>query len=315
MKESEIYNFTIEADYPVRLDKLLASHFPEYSRTTIQKWINNNHILINGKPCLQKDIIKKASNVQVTAHFESELNLIPEDIPLDIIDETDDYIVINKPSGIVTHVAPGNYQGTLQNAIYFKYPELSKVPRTGIIHRLDKDTSGIIVIARTSLYHNYLTEQLHDKKFTKIYHALVSGVVDQKININEKIGRHPINRKKMSISNKGKDAQSIISPMMNYQRASHLQIQIITGRTHQIRVHLSHIAHPIIGDKLYGFKKNIFMKNDKIMNTLCSKFNQYLHAYSLSFYDMKSRLKKTYVAEYPPEYKNLKRVLENENNH
>ena len=138
----------------------------------IKNFSFNKLLLVNPKPVFPndkilatsvgaKDIIKKASNVQVTAHFESELNLIPEDIPLDIIDETDDYIVINKPSGIVTHVAPGNYQGTLQNAIYFKYPELSKVPRTGIIHRLDKDTSGIIVIARTSLYHNYLTEQLH----------------------------------------------------------------------------------------------------------------------------------------------------------
>ncbi len=315
MKDSEIYNFTLNVEQSSeRVDKLLSNHFPEYSRSTIQKWIQNKNVLIDGTPCSQNDKIKSSCNVQIKIQFEQELNLIPQNIKLDIIDDTEDYIIINKSSGMVTHIAPGNYKDTLQNALYFKYPELSKVPRTGIIHRLDKDTSGVIVVARSSDYHNYLTAQLHDKKFDKVYHAITTGSICQKIEINEKIGRHPVNRKKMSVNQKGKDAISIITPIDNYYNSSHLKIKIITGRTHQIRVHLSHHGNPIIGDKLYGYKSNVFVKNQEILNEIRADFNQYLHAYSLSFYDKNTESIKKYKAEYPTEYINLINVLKDESN-
>ena len=147
MNDSHIYDFRLEVDTPERIDKLLAVHFPEYSRSTIQKWISNNDILINGKTCSQKDKLTESCNVSISIKSQPSMNLAAEKMDIDIIDQTDDYIVVNKKSGVVTHIAPGNYSGTLQNGLYYKYPELSKVPRTGIIHRLDKDTSGILVVA------------------------------------------------------------------------------------------------------------------------------------------------------------------------
>ena len=148
MKDSHIYDFRLDVDFPERIDKLLSIYFPEYSRSTIQKWIRNKDILVNGKFCLQKDKISESCDVSINVRTKPSINLIPENIEIDIIDETDDYIVVNKKSGVVTHIAPGNYTGTLQNGLYFKYPELSEVPRTGIIHRLHKDTSGLLVVCR-----------------------------------------------------------------------------------------------------------------------------------------------------------------------
>ncbi len=305
MNDNYLYSFRLEVEEPERLDKLLSDYLSEYSRSTIQKWIISNNILINGRPCSQKEKIKSSCDVLVKIKPETEINLEPEKIDLDIIDETKDYIVVNKKSGMVTHIAPGNYRGTLQNAIYYRYPELSKVPRTGIIHRLDKDTTGIIVIARNISSHNNLNNQLQNKKFIKIYHAIITGVIEKPMEIDEPIGRHLINRKKMCVNKNGKSALSKIRPLKTFDMASHIQIQIITGRTHQIRVHLSHINKTIIGDKLYGFKKNIFTKFKNISESIDTNFFQYLHAYSLSFKDPTTEKIKTYQAEYPEKYSQL----------
>tara|TARA_Y100000768_G_scaffold387807_1_gene380378 strand:- start:5266 stop:6213 length:948 start_codon:yes stop_codon:yes gene_type:complete len=305
MNDYQHYNFRLEVDEPERIDKLISSYLLEYSRSTIQKWIVNNQVLIDGHPCSQNDKVKSSCQVTINVKTEREIDLIPEKINIDIIDETDDYIVVNKKSGMVTHIAPGNYSGTLQNALYYRYPELAGVPRTGIIHRLDKDTSGILVISRNISAHNNLNNQLQQNKFTKIYHALISGNIQNSLDIEEPIARHPVNRKKMAVSNKGKYALSKIKLLHNYQAASHIEIQIITGRTHQIRVHLSHINKPVLGDKLYGFKKNIFSKNSNIYESIDADFSQYLHSYSLSFYDPKDNKKKKYFAAYPEKYYQL----------
>ncbi len=310
MNDYQQYNFRLEVDKPDRLDKLISNYLYEYSRSTIQKWIVNNDVLVDGNPCSQKDKIKTSCEISINVKPESEIDLVPEKIDIDIIDETDDFIVVNKASGMVTHIAPGNYTGTLQNALYYKYPELSRVPRTGIIHRLDKDTSGILVIARNLAAHNILTKQLQTKKFIKIYHAIVSGSISNSVNIEEPIGRHPVNRKKMAIIDNGKYSLSIIKPLQNFQKASHIQIQIITGRTHQIRVHLSHINRPVVGDKLYGYKHNIFINMPDIHKHITSKFSQYLHSYSLSFYDPATNKKRNYNAKYPNEYIQLLNQLE-----
>ena len=242
------------------------------------------------------------------------MNLAAEKMDIDIIDQTDDYIVVNKKSGIVTHIAPGNYSGTLQNGLYYKYPELSKVPRTGIIHRLDKDTSGILVVCRNLASHNFLSQQLQNKKFTKLYHALVIRNIDKPTVIDEPIGRHPVNRKKMSIQSNGRQAISKIKPLTKFKRASHVEVELITGRTHQIRVHLSHLNNPVIGDTTYGYKKNFFTKNLNLTKTIDPLFLQYLHSYSLSFNDPKTNKLKTYTADYPKEYSLLLNELIIENN-
>ncbi len=305
MDDYQHYNFRLEVDEPERIDKLISNYLLEYSRSTIQKWIMNNEVFIDGHPCSQKDKIKSSCEVSIKVKTEIEIDLKPEKIDIQILDETDDYIIVNKNSGMVTHIAPGNYTGTLQNALYYKYPELARVPRTGIIHRLDKHTSGILVIARSLTSHNKLSTQLQENKFTKIYHALIPGNIECSFDIDQPIGRHSINRKKMTVTDRGKNALSKIKLLDNFKLASHIQIQIITGRTHQIRVHLSHINKPVIGDKLYGFKKNIFNRAQNIYKSIDNDFLQYLHAYSLAFCDPKTGEKKEYIAKYPDKYSEL----------
>ncbi len=314
MNESHIYDFRLEVDVPERIDKLLSLYFPEYSRSTIQRWISNKDILINGKPCSQKDKVTESCDVTISINSQPLINLVPEKMDIDIIEETDDYIVVNKKSGVVTHIAPGNYTGTLQNGLYFKYPELSQVPRTGIIHRLDKDTSGILVICRNLASHNFLSQQLQNKKFTKLYHALVIRSIDKPTVIEEPIGRHPVNRKKMSIQSNGRQAISKIKPLSIFKRASHVEVELITGRTHQIRIHLSHLNNPVIGDIMYGYKRNFFNKNLNLAKTIDPLFLQYLHSFSLSFKDPKTNELKTYTADYPKEYSLLLNELNRENN-
>ena len=310
MKHPDIYEFRLDVDESERIDKLLSNYFPEYSRSTIQRWILNHDVLIDGNPCSQKDKISSSCNISIKITSQPPVELIPENIDLDIIDETDDYIIINKKSGMVTHIAPGNYTGTLQNALYFKYPELSLVPRTGIIHRLDKNTSGIMVICRNLSSHNMLSKQLQDRKFIKLYHSLVIRIIDKPITIEEPIARHAVNRKKMAVSSNGRYALSKIRPLSVYKNASHIEIKLITGRTHQIRVHLSFIKNPVIGDTVYGFKNNIFNKSLNILNRIDKSFAQYLHAYSLSFEDPETKKIKTYTAPYPKEYRILLKELE-----
>ena len=305
MDGDNVYNFTLEVEKEDRIDKLLSNYFIEYSRSTIQKWIASKNVEIDGNVCSQKDRVKNNCSISINISSEPEVNLVGENIAIDVIDETDDYIVVNKASGIVTHIAPGNYTGTLQNALFYRYPELASVPRTGIIHRLDKDTSGILVVSKNLKSHNHLSKQLHEHKFKKIYHALVYGTFDKSMRIDEPIARHPVNRKKMSVSSYGKLASSIVEPLKINEKISHLQIQIITGRTHQIRVHLSHKNFPLIGDTLYGFKKNSFSKFPKIFDSIVTDFGQYLHAYSLSFYDPQSNEIREYQAKYPEEYQIL----------
>ena len=312
MEGNNVYNFTLEIDKEDRLDKHLKNHFPEYSRATIQKWIKNDNVKIDGKTCTQKDIIKSSCNVSIVITSTPEVNLIAEDIDLDVIHECSEYIVVNKPSGMVTHIAPGHLAGTLQNALYYRYPDLANVPRTGIIHRLDKDTSGVLVVARNLIAHNYLSAQLQEHKFEKTYHAIISRVLDKSITIEENIGRHPINRKKMAVTSNGKHAKSIVKPITNLVNSSHVEIKIITGRTHQIRVHMSFLNHPIIGDKLYGYRKNIFNKYPDLLKHIDPTFGQYLHAYSLSFRDNISGRMKSFNADYPAQYNSL---LENMNEH
>ena len=314
MNDYEHYNFRLEVDEPERVDKLISNYLLEYSRSTIQKWITNNEVLIDGIPCSKKDKLKSSCNVSIRVRTDTELDLVPEDIDIDIIDETKDYIIVNKKSGMVTHIAPGNYTGTLQNALFYRYPELSRVPRTGIIHRLDKNTSGVLVIARNLIAHNNLSNQLQNNKFIKIYHALTSGLIQYSLDIDEPIGRHPVNRKKMTVTNKGKQALSKVKLLDDFGNISHVEIQIITGRTHQIRVHLSHINKPVIGDRLYGFKKNNYLKYPNTHKAIDPKFFQYLHAYSLSFFDPRTNRIKKYKAVYPDQYAHLLKVVDQKYN-
>ena len=284
MKNVTFYRFDIEPKNNLRIDQLLVSYLPEYSRSRIKNWIDNEKILINGKTCSPKDKLTSKSLIEIEITQNEELDIIPEDIPINVLHDDSSFLIINKPCGMVTHTAVGNYSGTLQNALLFKYPELRNIPRAGIIHRLDKQTSGLLIIAKTLQSHNNLTKQIQDRKVTKKYQTLVSGIIKNITKIDEKIGRHKINRKKMSVTESGKESISKIKVIRRYEKASSLEVELVTGRTHQIRVHLSHIGHPIIGDKLYGFKKTIFTRYPDILKLLSESPNDHaLHASSLEF--------------------------------
>jgi 23S rRNA pseudouridine1911/1915/1917 synthase len=278
MKNVTFYKFDIEPENNLRLDQIISSRLPEYSRSTIKNWINAEKILVNGKTCSPKDKISIKSEIEIEVHPNEEIDVIPEDIALNVLYEDDDFIIVNKSSGMVTHTAVGNYSGTLQNALLFKYPELRNVPRAGIIHRLDKQTSGLLIIARSLQSHNNLTKQIQNRSITKKYLTLKNIST-----IDEKIGRHKINRKKMAVTFSGKESISQLKILRRFDKASLIEVELVTGRTHQIRVHLSFIGHPVLGDKLYGFRKSIFSKNTELIKFLDLYNGHALHAMSLEF--------------------------------
>ena len=283
MKSPIFYKFNVTPDDASRIDKLIVNELPEYSRSRIQTWIKNGNILLNGKTCLPKDIIKENTLVEVMIDEPESLDIEAQNLPLEILYEDDDLIVVNKNSGMVTHTAVGNFTNTLQNGLLYKYPELKYIPRAGIIHRLDKQTSGILIIARTLKSQHYLSTLMQQRLVSKKYTSIVTGVLSKDIIIDKPIGRHHVNRKKMTVREDGKQAKSIVTVVKVLENSSLLDIEIVTGRTHQIRVHLSSLGNPVFGDYLYGFKNNRFMKNPKIMDFLKNYDGFALHARYIRF--------------------------------
>ena len=309
MKNITFYKFEVYPDKALRIDQIIASQLPEYSRSRIKNWINEEKITINGKSCTPKDKIAVKSSVEVKILENEELDIESENIPIEILYADDEFLVINKKSGMVTHTAPGNFTGTLQNALLYKYPELRSIPRAGIIHRLDKNTSGLLIIAKNLKSHYELTKQIQLRKIIKKYDVLVTGIIPSNMVINEKIGRHKINRKKMSVCNNGKESISKIIVKENYFKSSYLEVELITGRTHQIRVHLSYLGHPVIGDKTYGFKKNIFNSDKDFYKYLESYDSHALHAKYLSFKHPTSKEKFSIEALLPDSFIKIKSYI------
>ena len=283
MKNVTFYKFDIEPEKGMRLDQLIALQLPEYSRSRIKNWMKDEKVFINGKTCSPNDKIISKSTIEVEVHPLEEVDIIAEDLTIDVVYEDKDFLILNKAPGMVTHTAAGNYTGTLQNALLFKYPELRNIPRAGIIHRLDKQTSGLLIISRNLKSHNNLSKQIQSRKMIKKYKVLVSGVIKNINTIDEKIGRHRVNRKKMAVTDNGKESISKIKVVKRYENTSSLEVELITGRTHQIRVHLSYVGHPVIGDKLYGFKNSIFNRDSKLKEILHLYKGHTLHAMFLQF--------------------------------
>lgn len=244
----------------IRLDVFLATCLDEFSRSYLQKLILNGQVALSGNPLVKKNLRLKAGDiVELAIPAPEELDVKAENIPLDIIFEDEGLLVVNKGKGMVVHPAPGNYEGTLVNALLYHCDNLSSINgviRPGIVHRIDKNTTGLLVVAKTDLVHKSLAEQLKRHEISRIYYALVEGVFGEESGtVDAPVGRDPFNRLKMAVTDKGKKAITHFKVMKRFSGASLLQCRLETGRTHQIRVHLSYIGHPIIGDALYGFKK------------------------------------------------------------
>ncbi len=265
----------VKENESLRIDKYLMNH-TDFSRSKIQKMIEKGNILVNDNP-VKVSYLVHLGDVITIDKVEEEINIVPEDISLDIIYEDDYLLVVNKPSGMVVHPAPGNYSGTLVNALMYHCNKLSSVNgsiRPGIVHRIDADTSGLLLVAKNDNVHNDLAKQISDKSVVRKYICLVHGVINEDTaTIDAPIGRDSKDRKKMCVTgDNSKDAITHIRVLERYNDATLIECVLETGRTHQIRVHMSYINHPVVNDPVYGYKK----LDDK-------NFGQMLHAKEIGF--------------------------------
>ena len=289
-----------------RLDKVAASLFPDFSRTQIKKWIEEGRILINGDLSKPRDFAQENDEIEINPVKEKKVSWDKEDINFDVIHEDNDFIIVNKHPGLIMHPGSGCHNGTLANGLIFKYPELVNLPRSGIVHRLDKDTSGVLLIARTEKFRNYFIQQMQDRYVKKEYVAVVIGSTLGSFVIEDPIGRDKFNRTKMSIRADGKEARTYIKLKEKIHNYSVLDISIETGRTHQIRVHLSSKKLPIIGDKIYDPAKSIAKESSsKLVQIIRSFPRQALHAKFLSFECPKTKKQISFEAPIPKDIDNL----------
>lgn len=240
-----------------RLDQSLAELLPDYSRNRIQQWIDEGGVTVDGAPGSRKAKVWGGESVAINVGVHpSEMPYQAEDIALDIVYEDASVIVINKPPGLVVHPGAGNWQGTLLNALLHHDPGLAHIPRAGIVHRLDKDTSGLLVVARTLESQTVLVRALQARDVKRIYQAVVIGdVMPPEGEVDAPIGRDPKNRTRMAVMPGGKPAQTLYRVLRQYVGAAWIECRLMTGRTHQIRVHMANIGHPLLGDTVYGARK------------------------------------------------------------
>ncbi|VAW99003.1 Ribosomal large subunit pseudouridine synthase D [hydrothermal vent metagenome] len=265
-----------------RLDQILAILFNDYSRARLQQLIKEKHVLVDNEQRKAKDKLMGGEQIQLDVVIIEQEAWTAENIALDVIYEDESIIVINKPVGLVVHPAPGNYNGTLVNALLYHYPELSLVPRAGVVHRLDKDTSGLLVVARTVQAQTQLVQQLQNRTVRKEYITLVHGEIVAGGTIEAAIGRDPKNRLKMAVVNGAKEAITHYSIDKKYKDFTLLKVAIITGRTHQIRVHMKSINHAVVGDTVYSGRVRIPAGSSDVLREKLSDFKrQALHAYQL----------------------------------
>jgi 23S rRNA pseudouridine1911/1915/1917 synthase len=266
-----------------RLDRALAALFPAYSRTRLQQWIKQGQVRVDGDTPRARDAVRGGEQVVITALMENRVSFEPQSIPLNIIFEDKNLLVINKPPGMVTHPAVGNRQGTLLNALLHHAPQLETIPRAGIVHRLDKNTSGLLVIAKSLETHKRLVDQLKARAIKREYKAVVAGRLVAGGKVEGNIGRHPTDRKRMAVVIGGKPARTHYRVEQRFRAHSLLWVRLETGRTHQIRVHMAHIRHPIMGDPIYGGRSKLPVgASEMLIETLRGFKRQALHATRLA---------------------------------
>ncbi len=267
----------------LRIDAAIALLTPELSRTRLTTWLKEGRILVNNKILRPKDKIYGGEEIIINpVPGEESFAHMPEDIDISVVFEDEHVIVINKPAGLIVHPGAGNWNGTLLNALLFHYPELKNIPRAGIVHRLDKDTSGLMVVARTLIAQTKLVQDLEARKVTRIYRAIVEGQPHKEGIIKKNVGRDPHNRIKMATLNLGgKEAITKFRVLQYFDKFSYIECKLETGRTHQIRVHLKSIGHPLVGDATYNTRKVNYKEN--ILDAIESLDRQALHAIKLSF--------------------------------
>ncbi|MBL4712279.1 MAG: 23S rRNA pseudouridine(1911/1915/1917) synthase RluD [Gammaproteobacteria bacterium] len=295
-----------------RLDVVLVELFPEYSRSRLKLWIKQEQVLLNGETAKPKTRVAGDEELQLSVQtIESEERCVAENIPLNIVHQDASIIVINKPAGLVVHQAAGHYSGTLQNALLYFDESLEAIPRAGIVHRLDKDTTGLMVVARTLSAHKYLVDQIQKHDVLRQYQAVVYGVMTGGGKVDQPIGRHPRDRIKMAVRENGRQAVTHYRLLQRFREHCHIKLQLETGRTHQIRVHMSHLRHPIVGDAVYsGRHRNPAGAEAELVEYLQCFKRQALHAWKLSFIHPESDEQVTYEAPLPDDMQQLITLLQ-----
>lgn len=294
-----------------RVDAAMASLLPQYSRARITSWIKSGEITVNGQVLKPKDRLIGGESICVLAQINEATLFLPENIPLNIVHEDDSLIVINKPANLVVHPAVGHWTGTLVNGLLYHCKELAQLPRAGLVHRLDKDTTGLMVVAKTLTAHCYLVAELQKRNIKRYYEAIVNGTMIAGGVVNEPIGRHPKNRQKMSVNTKnGKPAVTHYRVKHRFDAHTHLDVQLETGRTHQIRVHLDHINYPIVGDQLYTGRRRFPKGCTPETRAVIEQFGrQALHARSLGLVHPETKQECLWDAPLPEDMQLLLKAL------
>jgi len=300
-----------------RLDQVAAILLSDYSRSRIKEWITQGHIVVDGKTCRPKDKVFGGEFIVLSVELEEEERWEPQNIALTVVYKDDDIIVINKPVGLVVHPGAGIADGTLLNALLYHFPELATLPRAGIVHRLDKDTSGLMVVARSLLAHTSLVQQLQDRSLGREYEAIVMGELTGGGMIDKPIGRHPTQRIKMAVIDmpnaNAKDAVTHYRLVKRFVGYTHIACQLETGRTHQIRVHLSHIKHPLLGDRVYLSRQRwVSGTSEPLKEVLKSFGRQALHAKRLTLTHPHSFEEMSWQVDLPEDMQGLLQALHEE---
>ena len=267
-----------------RFDAVLAELFPEYSRSRLAAWVKSGDVLLDGATVRPRESVRGGQHILLTATLETQVSAEPEDIPLTVLYEDAEVLVIDKPAGLVVHPGAGNHSGTLVNALLFRDPALAAVPRAGVVHRLDKDTSGVMVVARTLQAQTALVAQLSARDVHRQYLAVVVGALVSGGTVSAPIDRHPRDRLRMAVRDDGREATTHYRLQERFRAHTALECRLETGRTHQIRVHMAHLKYPIVGDQLYGGPVKLpRAASDELVVALRGFRRQALHAQVLEF--------------------------------
>ncbi|HAE78447.1 23S rRNA pseudouridine(1911/1915/1917) synthase RluD [Morganella morganii] len=300
-----------ESQLGQRLDQALAELFPDYSRSRIKEWILDDRVQVNGRLVNKpKEKMLGGEQVSIDALIDEDMRFEPQNLPLNIVYEDDDILVINKPRDFVVHPGAGNPDGTVLNALLYHYPDIADVPRAGIVHRLDKDTTGLMVVAKTVPAQTRLVESLQLREITREYEAVANGRMTAGGKVEEPISRHPTKRTHMAVNPMGKPAVTHYRVMEHFRAHTRLRLRLETGRTHQIRVHMAHINHPLVGDQLYGGRpRPLKGASDEFRDALREFDRQALHATMLRLYHPISGIQMEWHAPIPDDMVKLIEVF------
>ncbi len=284
----------------LRLDQAATELFADYSRERLKAWIKAGDLTLDGSPARPRDKVYGGEWLRLATEIEEDTRFAPEDIPLAVVFEDDEVLVIDKPAGLVVHPAAGNPDGTLLNALLHHSPRLAGVPRAGIVHRLDKDTTGLMVVAKTLTAQAALVAQLQARTVSREYDAVCVGVMTSGGKVDAPIGRHPKDRKRQAVTASGKPAVTHYRVVERFRAHTHVRCRLETGRTHQIRVHLAHLRYPLVGDPVYGGRLKLPPGAAEPLKEILREFpRQTLHARRLAFVHPESGEKVTFRSRLP----------------